>query len=817
MRSAILAFAAGIFLLQQQPALLPWSWLAVLALLAALACAIGYWLRWRGFPLILARISFCLATATAGFAWASGYAHLYLAQELPQEWENKDITLIGTIDSLPFRFEQGVRFNFAVEQALPQQGLTPVVPAKLALSWYAGVGESKHAVGDVQPGERWQLTVKLKRPHGNANPDGFDYEVWLLEQGLRATGGVRTNDENADTNRRLNTFVWSFGNAVDRSRAWLRQRIEAALPGKPYAGVLVALVIGDQREVPQSDWKVFNRTGIGHLISISGLHITMVAGLFAGLMQWLWRHSFFTRAQLPLFLPAQKVAALAGALAAFSYVSLAGFGVPAQRTLYMLAVVALAMWSGRLTSISHTLCLALLAALLLDPWAVLWPGFWLSFGAVGILLFAGLGRVEPEPVDEGLGQPRWRTWLAGLRVAGHTQYVATVGLVPLTLLLFGQFSLVSPLANAVAIPLVSFVVTPLALAGSVMPAPLSVWLLSASHACVAVLADVLTYLSGLPMAVWLAPLPPAWTFVAAMLGTLWLLAPRGMPLRWAGLLCWLPILCNQVQAPAPGQMQVTAFDVGQGMAVLVETAGHRLLYDTGPYYSPDSDGGSRVILPYLQARGINSLDGMVISHNDNDHSGGALSLLGQMPVGWLASSLALTSPIVRKTQELGRQHIRCQAGQHWEWDGIQFDMLQPEPVSYESSKWKPNARSCLLKITHGKQALLLPGDIEAIQEDELINGIPGKLHATVMLAPHHGSGTSSTEAFLRAVAPQYAIFQVGYLNRFHHPKPEVYARYASLGINRLRTDDSGAVLMTFGDTLEIQRYREQHARYWYGR
>jgi competence protein ComEC len=269
-----------------------------------------------------------------------------------------------------------LRFNLLVERTETPGAR---VPKRIALSWYADRRGAGGLPDKLMPGERWRLTVRLQRPHGNANPGGFDYEAWLLEQGVRATGYVRVDTGNAQ----LDAFVPRFGTLVERARAVLRDRIQEALQGRQYAGVIVALVIGDQRGIDQADWQVFNRTGIGHLISISGLHITMIAGLAALAMAGLWRRSFFTGAQLPLLkMPAQKVAALTGALAALLYVLLAGFGVPAQRTLYMLAVVALALWLGRLASVTHVLCAALGVVVLLDPWAVLWPGFWLSFGAV---------------------------------------------------------------------------------------------------------------------------------------------------------------------------------------------------------------------------------------------------------------------------------------------------------------------------------------------------------------------------------------------------------------------------------------------------
>lgn len=815
MRATILGFVLGVVYLQQQASLFELQLLIYSAIFGALALLMAW--RWRPARYPQRHSSYYWAhrlwvvslSAVLGFVWASLFATYYLSEQLPKEWEGRDITVVGVVSSLPHHFQQGVRFNFKIEKTLPDPSLAAKLPQKIALAWYLSPDSASalSSISEVRAGERWQFTLRLKRAYGNANPlSRFDYELWLLEQQLRATGIVRPDGE--FKNQRIDAFVWNLNNLIENSRSWLRQRIQSALPGAAYAGVIVALVIGEQREVAQSDWKIFNRTGIAHLISISGLHITMLAGLFAAMMHYLWRHSFFTSAHLPLCLPAQKVGSLAGLAIALLYVALAGFGVPAQRTLYMLTVVALAMWMGRLTSISHILCLALFVVVVLDPWAVLWPGFWLSFVAVAILIFAA----KVQPASSPPNSWRSKIWVT-LRDASRTQYVVTMGLLPLTMMLFGQISLLSPVANAIAIPLISFVVTPLSLLGSVLPPPLSVALLQLAHFCVLVLVQFLQILSQQNFAVWQAPIPDFFLFMIAMLGAIWLLSAPGWPLRWLGLFCVFPLFFNTEQQQKQGQMLVTAFDVGQGMAVLVETAQHRLLYDTGPYYSPESDGGSRVLLPYLNARGISHLDTLVVSHNDNDHSGGALSLLAALQINQLSSSLKLESPIVAAAAT----HTRCTAGQTWEWDGVLFEMLQPTAASYDSDKWKPNARSCTLKISTPTLSLLLPGDIEAIQEDEMINSIAPKLPSTVLLAPHHGSGTSSTAAFLRLVAPQVALFQVGYRNRYHHPKPEVFDRYADFGVNRLRTDEAGAITLQFGTTLSISEFRTEHARYWYRR
>lgn len=805
-RVAILGFVGGVGYLQTRASLPDHP---ALALCAAVALSCGaHWLLRRHPPHQSLRIGLILACGAAtGFFWAATLAQSRLAPQLAASDEGRDIVVVGVVDSLPYRFDGGVRFTLALERA---DGV--ILPPRLALGWYAGLRGERLEVGAVRPGERWRLTVRLQRPHGNANPHGFDYEIWLLEQGLRATGYVRADPDRRHPNARLDSWVFGVGTLIERCRALLRDRIQRALDGKPYAGVIAALVLGDQRGIEQSDWKVFGRTGINHLVAISGLHITLIAGLFALAASQLWRRSFFTHGQWPLILPAQKVAALSGAGGALLYVLLAGCGVPAQRTLYMLLVVACALWLGRIASVSYVLCAALGIVVLLDPWAVLGPGFWLSFGAVAAILYGHAGRTLPRARAGAPRSLRQRVWHALSRDA-QTQYAVTLGLVPLTMLLFAQISLVGPLANMVAIPVVSFVVTPLALAGSLAPEPLSLPLLWLAHEAMRLLGGYLHWLSALSVAVWSAPTPPAWSFCWALLGTAWMLAPRGWPLRWAGAVSWIPLLTALPARPPDGQFWATAFDVGQGMAVLIETRGHRLLYDTGPQYSPGSDGGNRVILPYLKARGVERLDGVIVTHSDIDHAGGALTVLDGLATGWLVSSLRADHPIVLAAP----RHRRCEAGQNWEWDGVRFEMLHPTADSYAQPGLKPNARGCTLKVSAGGKSMLLAADIEAAQEAQLLERARSQLRADVLLVPHHGSGTSSTPRFLLAVQPELAVFQVGYRNRYHHPKPAVYQRYGEMGIRRLRTDESGAITLRFGPSLEVEEYRREHARYWYGR
>ncbi|KQZ26992.1 DNA internalization-related competence protein ComEC/Rec2 [Duganella sp. Root1480D1] len=834
MRCAILGLVGGVAWLQAQ-AVLPGAnaqiACALGAALAALGCFAAARVAWRpALATVLLRAGLAaIAGALAGFAWAAFIAQGILSTELAKPDEGSDFEIVGTVDSLPSRQDGSIRFNFAVESPSP-------VPPRIVLSWYAGTRAGSGAPPpELLPGERWRLKVRLQRPHGNANPYGFDYELWLLEQGIRATGYVRAEGRS----ERLSGFVPTAHNAVERTRYAIREHINAALPEARYASVIAALAMGDQRGISQQDWQVFSRTGISHLVSISGLHITMIAGLAAWLVGWLWRKSFFVPEwQLPLLLPSARLAAIAGFLAAWAYVALAGFGVPAQRTLYMLAVVALAVWLDRLSAVSHVLALAAGVVVILDPWAVMWPGFWLSFGAVAAILYATVGRMalagdaaavalasaprdlSPAAIPAAAASPgSWRNaaWLAGtrenLRLAAVTQLAVTVGLVPLTMLLFSQVSIISPVANAIAIPVVSLLVTPLALAGSVLPDPLAGPLLQCSHWMLEMLLDLLQRLSAQPLAVWTAPTPSWPVFAFALAGTAWMLAPRGWPLRWLGLACWLPLLSAQPDCPPPGVVRAIAFDVGQGMGILIETSRHRLLYDTGPAYSPETNGGNRVILPYLRARGINSLEGMVVTHSDTDHSGGALAILREIRTGWVLSSLPDGHPIAAAAP----QHAHCVAGQAWEWDGIRFEMLHPTAASYRDHSLKPNARGCTLRITANTGSMLLPADIEAPQEAALVAAMPEKLRAGVLLVPHHGSGTSSTPAFLAAVQPQQGIFQLGYRNRYHHPRADVLQRYVEIGAGIWRTDELGAISIEIGGVPQLSAYRRQHARYWHGR
>ncbi len=797
-----LCFTLGVWLLQQQAVLpgLAWTWLFLCLPLALLVPTQTPALR-------LARALLLAAFAcTLGFYHAAWQAEQRLAVSLPDAWQGRDIEVIGVVAELPRSHERGQRFGFDVEKILTRvpghEFFVPqaVVPPHLYLSTYY----------DKQPltlhaGERWRLTLRLKQPHGSSNPHGFDFEVWALENKVRAVGYVHPKGNNV----RLDTQANGFFYRIESWRETVRDKFNATLGGAPYAGVLSALAIGDQSSIPQSQWQVFTRTGVNHLMSISGLHITMLSGFGFALCYWLWRRS----TRLTLWLPARKAAALVAVLVATSYALLSGFAVPAQRTVYMVGAVAAALWLNRNFSLTQILSIALLGVLIPDPWAVLSPGFWLSFGAVAIILYVTAHR---------MGRSHW------LAEYATVQWAMTIGLIPLLLGLFQQVSLVSPLANAFAIPLVSLIVVPLALLGAALPTEVPLWL---AHIAMDWTMQLLEWLNALPQAVWTQHAPPAWSIAVGMLGVLWMLAPRGFPARWLGLLPMLPMFLNTPEPPAPGALRLIVFDVGQGLAVAVQTRHHALLYDTGPDFSGDADSGNRILIPGLRALGIERLDGLVLTHDDIDHTGGTASMMQAMPISWVSSSLDDGHPLIkqlaiRQSQPttLAKSLVmlqqvtdsrRCMDGQSWDWDDVRFEMLHPGRDSAASSKPHDNDRSCVLRISAGDQHVLLAGDIEHGSEQRLLRQHAGQLPATLLVVPHHGSKSSSGYEFVATVLPDYAVFTAGYRNRFGHPKEEVLQRYADSGAELLRSDEDGAILVEMNaQGIQVERYRKTHRRYW---
>lgn len=780
-----LFFTIGVWLLQQQ-ALLPhfyWAWL-----LAGFPPALLIPTRTSAQRLARALLIAALACIT-GFFHAAWQGQQRLAVGLPEEWQGRNIEVVGVVAELPHITERGLRFGFDVEKTL-----TPdvSVPERINLASYFGP-----RTPGLHAGERWQLTVRLKQPHGSSNPHGFDFELWALENNVRAAGYVHSKGDN----HRLDARAAGMSYRLEAWREAVRDKFNATLGSAPYTGVLTALAIGDQDSIAQSQWQVFRRTGVIHLMSISGLHITMLAGIGFALIYWLWRQS----AALTLWLPARRAAAIAALLVAYGYSLLAGFGVPAQRTVYMVAAAACALWMNRNFSLGQILSIALLGVLIPDPWALLSPGFWLSFGAVALIFYVTahrIWRVDDRIISPNHPQPpvRMRTVLREYAVV---QWAMSIGLIPLLLALFGQVSLVSPVANAIAIPLVSLIVVPLALLGAALPTEVPLWL---AHIAMDLTMIPLQFLSEQPEAVWTQHAPPAWSIAAGMLGVVWMLAPYGFPARHLGGLLMLPMLLNGPEPPATGSLRLIVFDVGQGLSAAVQTRHHALLYDTGPDYSGNTD----VLITGLRFMGISKLDGLILSHDDLDHIGGAASVLQAMPVGWLSASF----PADKLGSAIPGEIRRCRDGMSWNWDGVQFEFLHPDQKRLATSP-HDNDRSCVLRISTGSQHILLPGDIGKRGEQRLLDEHAGQLHASLLVVPHHGSPRSSDVEFVAAVLPDYAVFTAGYRNRFGHPDAEILQRYIDSGATLLRTDQDGAILLDMDpQKISVERYRKTHRRYW---
>ena len=865
----------------QQAALLP---LWIYALLVASAGAL---LALRAFFPLLARQAAgrlaigLLAGLALGFGLTGWRAVAFEAGALNPALEGRELQLTGRVLAMPQRSEDAVRFRLGVEAA-HLNGQAVAVPRQIYLSWYAGFArrdappkpalallaatavaqedseeswlQAQREPQAMRAGERWHMTVKLKAPHGNRNPHGFDYELWLWEQGLQATGYVRTGARDMPPQKLADR--WQFWVApIERARQSAREAIFARVSDRQQAGVLAALVVGDQNAIERADWDVFRATGVAHLMSISGLHITLFAWLAAQVLGWLWQRSARWTPVLCLALPASSAAAWGGLLLAIAYAAFAGWGVPAQRTVWMLATVVLLRQSGRHWPWPQVWLLAMGVVVALDPWALMQAGFWLSFVAVGVLFAAGPPQGEHTPFGGSAGSeatsveasstagppqsgaapsggnadknaieliaynarperansrfdheapahaPFWmlRAGRATWRML-REQWVITLALTPVSLLLFNQVSLVGLLANALAIPWVTLLVTPLALLG-VLWAPL--WEVAAF--LTGVLTAFLQFLASWPMASISKAAAPLWCAVAGAVGGLLLVLRLPWHWRVLGVPLILPLLLWQPLRPAPGEFELIAADVGQGNAVIVRTATHTLLYDAGPRFSRESDAGHRVLVPLLRALG-ERLHTLVLSHRDSDHTGGAPAVLAMQPQAALLSSLEDGHAL----QQL-RPSTRCVAGQRWVWDGISFELLHPAAEDYESTG-KPNALSCVLRISSGARAALLAGDIELAQEQSL--STRAALRADFLLVPHHGSKTSSSAGFLDAVQPRVALVQAGYRNRFGHPAASVLDRYRERGIPVFKSADCGAATWRSARPDELQCERQATARYW---
>ena len=816
------------------------------------------WAAWLGRLLWGAALAWCCVGLRA--QWT-------LQDRLPVALEGQDVDVVGVVAAMPQRSESGARFKFEVQSAT-FKGRAVQLPPLVYLAWYGGSAWAVEGVTagagvpSVHAGERWQWRVRLKAPHGHMNPNGFDYELWLWEQGLQATGYVRTGSQDPAPVRLTQTVLHPV--------EWLRQSVRDAIVTRfagsasplanpqsqasaderhgALAGIVAALVVGDQSAIDRSDWDVFRATGVAHLMSISGLHVTLFAWFAAALVGAFWRRTALWGWTWCLRWPAPHAAALGGLLCAFAYALFSGWGVPAQRTVWMLAAVVVLRLSGRTWPWPWTWMGVLVIVVVLDPWALLQAGFWLSFVAVGVLFAAGSASRSTSDTPLDVAQPlaaqalfetedptnrsflvRFFARFRALQVFVHQiriwprlhellreQWRVSCVLTPLSILFFGQISVVGLIANLLAIPWVTLVVTPLAMAGVLWP---PVWSLAVM--ALSPLQSLLAEMATWPWASAHMALPPLSLALLALLGGWMLAMPWPGSVRCLGLALWWPALGWLPERPAVGHFEIQAPDLGQGNAVLVRTAHHSLLYDTGPRYSVESDAGHRVVVPLLR-RLDESLNLLVLSHRDSDHTGGAATVMAVQPQVKLLSSLEFEHPLLRLREMASSPSERCQGGQNWLWDGVRFEVLHPLETDYQPGA-RSNSLSCVLRISNGLQSALLVGDIEAAQERALLaraapasqgKGVEG-LQADVLLVPHHGSKTSSTSDFIAAVGPRWAWVQAGYRNRFGHPAPEVVARYRAQGITVVDSAHCGAMQWQSAQAQGMRCERDPSRRYWH--
>lgn len=709
------------------------------------------------------RRAWILVGLFSGWLWAAGFAHYYDAKtDFAATLEGKEIRVQGRVSSLPQMDERKVHFDFSVTKA--EGG----IPAQLKLNWY-------HPPQTLRAGQEWSFVVKLKAPHGLLNPGGFDYERWLFTQGVGATGYVR------QAQLMVQPPDWQ---SISGWRQAIAERI-ATVPGLRWSALFSALTIGKTDGITPEQWQVLRATGTVHLIAISGSHISLLAGWVYFVVLRFW-------ACLPIlrFSP-QTIAAWTALLSAFIYALLAGFATPVQRAMLMFAVAMLAVIGRRHITSTQLLALAVVAVLLWDPFAVLAPGFWLSFVAIALIFYTLSARLAKPKLGVGL-----------LKV----NLVTAFGMLPLMIGWFQQLSLIAPIANFIAVPVISLLIVPLALIAVLMlfcwPA-LGYALLRGLDAVFALLWQCLQHLATLQYATLNGVYFPLPLLLLAGVGSLILWLPRGFPARYTGLMMLIPLLSYQAAPPPPGEIRFTLLDVGQGLASVVQTAGHVLVYDTGIKFSEHADSGQSVLLPYLSQQRVQRVDGLVISHGDNDHIGGAAALIDAYPPAWVLTS-------VPEALE-PHQALRCTQGQQWQWDGVLFSVLAPKAGGFA----RENNNSCVLKISTTSHSVLLTGDIEQEAEQWLVENSPAALQASVLIAPHHGSRTSSSVAFLRAVNPELILIPAGYHNQFNFPDASVILRYRDENRPWLNVADQGAItLATHTTALEVSMARKKIANYW---
>ncbi|HIF51234.1 MAG TPA: DNA internalization-related competence protein ComEC/Rec2 [Thiotrichaceae bacterium] len=759
MLARTLAFVLGIYCLMQLH-WLPSVWIAVSIPLLLILTR-----YFSGFRIIL--------FFSLGFFWALFRAGLALEHTLDIGIENNEVLIKGTIVSIPETYDDHIRFLLDTKEVIDSKEQRYSYPGTIRLSWY----RTRNLPAS---GETWQFKVKLKRIYGFMNSGGFDYEAWMLRLGIKATGYVKISPEN----KKLGISHAYF---IQNIRYKLAQQLKQSLD-KPLLGLVLALSLGDRSQLDAEQWKILSYTGTNHLIAISGLHLSLIAGLVYFLASFFWSQFYYLTQRLP----APVFASVMAFIAAFFYAMLAGFALPAQRALIMIAVFLVALFSARQILISHVICVAVVLVLVLDPFAIIAVDFYLSFIAVIFILYITRFRIS-----EHTALTRW------IRL----QCMLSFALFPILIFWFKQVPLYSVLANLIAIPVIGFVVVPLILIALILLLPMP----KAALALYSLVEKIyqqqwayLEFLSQQNYAVIPIATPSLFVLILAIVGVLILLMPKGLPARWLGIFFILPLLFPETEKLKQGEFDFNLLDAGQGLAAVIRTKEHVLIYDTGAQFSERFNIGDAVIKPYLRDKGINEISILLVSHGDNDHIGGAKALIKNFKI-----SKILTS-VPEKFDELYTEH--CYAGQKWTWDDVEFEILHPQKQKLLSG----NNASCVLKVSSIWGSVLLTGDIEKKAENRLVEQYKDELHVDILLVPHHGSKTSSTKAFIAAVASEHAFIAAGYRNRFGLPKQDIIARYEAHGVKTRVSFETGELSAKFRDEgLQIDEFRTKNRHFWH--
>ena len=773
------AFLAGVCILFSMP-----SQEAAWVLFAALAAIYG--LR-----LVLKKNCLPVLIVLSGFAWAGLFTAHQLSITLPQNMAGKNIIVDGYIEGLPETEGRAVRFSFNVLRSDSIDGKQ--IKGRIRVSDYR-----KQSISP-KPGDAWRLLLRVKPPHGFSNPAGFDYEKWLFNQRIIATAYIRNkqslnNDKSSKAdhlrvNHRLPEFDQSA--TIDSMRLDLGSHINERLAESAYRGIITALATGDRRTISPQQWAVLKKTGTSHLMAISGLHV----GLVAAIAFFLFRFAWTIVPGLPLLFPAHKAAVIAAFLFALFYSLLAGYSLPTQRALLMLALLSISLLSDRRVKPLNILSLTMLVVLIFDPLSILSAGFWLSFSAVTMILYISLYR-----------QQNTGRIAKAVTSAIHLQWKLSLMMAPVTLMFFQQIPLAGPVANLIAIPVVALLIVPLVLLASLSYLLVGSGLLEKNLYQLAefLLQYLWNYLDLMAIATDAMPFSPghsATAFAGLIFTVLIVLLAAGLIIRRLALVGMLVFFLPYQHGLRQGEFRMIVLDVGQGLSTIIMTDRHTLLFDTGARFSEQFNAGDAVVLPVLKSLSTRKVDTLIVSHGDNDHSGGTEAILAGINV----------QKVISNEKIPGSNVFPCLAGQQWQWDGISFRILHPDSRMTRSG----NNGSCVLQIQSQYGSVLLPADIEAEAEQEIILRYPERLISKVLIAPHHGSKTSSSETFIEAIDPELVIFPAGWMNRYQHPAQTVRRRLEERGISSMITGECGSISVRVGPAgINVESWRQSNQMIW---